>query len=572
MPEPQQTTTPQADNRTASQGEPQASLPSVDRTSVLQSRFETTLAHREALIRYERRDLIENHLDDVPMSPQARTLLKETLVKRLDTLKEHATQPSSDTARWTRLSHYALLRDCDPNSAQEFSETANQDATALLGSIRSQYSELDTSLTSLQQLDAHLRDIKLLIGLSPEATAQEAKRSFNAVFQQAASYPKEITQQHIETVLEKTKAFHTLQGEKAQSALHDILDSIDQTKTEHDSRWKSIAACVEKVGSNYLLRSDADSAGWKLSALGAPKADQLHSTQFVFTYQGQPPAAIGFSADALLSLLQKSDSPQAALETRLTAALEDRRKEQDGLQRQFDARLVLDPEQTLYLGVLPQAADRTTTNASFATALMANSILSGPGADDRRDLIISDAPLGEIRKTLSSLVEKNPQARNVVLDINQHGSPEGLLFREKIRAADIRKLAEDFPSLQFQVCTLACNGAGLISDMQQELQQHPEITSRISVLTQTKREMLNVLSSTADGTQSPKTTDFHAPATQLLFIRALLEKPGEVGRAFLRSDFETKEILPLDPEAIIRGNLLSTIPNKARNPAHSQHS
>ena len=548
------------------QAQSRQSLPAIDRKAATERLVLEAVNFPATAIAAERIDLLRSDILG-PLSQQqskqqfeeSKNIVVKELSKRLD---NQSSSPGPDTPAaksWQWLSEHNTLKRLAPQQASRLEPVANEHCELLLKNINSELlkARLDDSSSNLEAIDQALRKTKVLLALAPSEQAPSVETYLNSLVKEATSIGAGEIRVHLDELISAAKEFHQKSSTISKSQLVSVLSAAKSSPELADPLWNKLAPLLETEGQQVLFKTSSGET-WQLGALGRPNLQSAARCQLVFSCPEQNHAVFACTAESLSNLLAHGTSGKDSLEKRLEQAIVDRTQELDSDSRKSLASTTIDRQHCAFIAVAPEKLDPTTTNAMLGSALLARALTAGQNVESRRALLITESPIQSLTSELKSMLSEHPDLKDVVVDFNQHGSKSGLLFEQSVGAESLTALAEEFPNLKFHFNTLACNGGGLVDNLMLALKQQPELASRISLYTQVKPEMLNILSPSGTFGQRPSMMDFNSPTQQLLFIRSLMSHPGQIGRAFLESDEQGKSIAPLDSEAVINGNKLSS--------------
>ena len=495
-----------------------------------QFRFDPLRVARNAAQNANSADLVQAHVRELTRGLRA-------------TLQELSTEQPRNSdellrKQWTAFSQAALLEAFSQEAFKPFAPAIGEQRKAMLGTIE-KYSESGNAA----KLDIAFRSARILSEHAPQPDSATAKRLVEKVFEQTQKLPAQELIAYIDESVARTEKY--LQGRTAEYAkdLRSILELAQSKPEEVDSHWQLLRPQV-RVYSDAVRFVANDGQAWNVELLGRSTAKTSEAAQVVFRNAADGKVFVTFEANSLTETLRSGQ-----LSATLTSAVADARA--GNVMRAADPQLsvALDPAKTLVLSVHPAANDDVITNGGFGSLLLAR----GFGEQAAKKMIVSDNPLPEVIKALDAQVQAAPGTSDVVLDLNQHGTPGSLRFAQPIDARVLRELTERYPDLRFHVLSIACHGGGLVAGTLDQIAAHPELANRLTLFTQTKLQSRNMLSIYNPDTDSSAEPRHRAPLQQLLLARGLLSGTSDLGTAFRQADKATRTLLPLDAEAVIRG-------------------
>jgi len=216
-----------------------------------------------------------------------------------------------------------------------------------------------------------------------------------------------------------------------------------------------------------------------------------------------------------------------------------------------------------YIRVFPQDYDDVVTANLQSSSMMAYEFQQRYPGMEVEPPLFSDDPKVALREVISAAYNRTESpVRFFSLDLYNHGSSDSLNFKESLTADDIVDLSREFPEADFHVSTMACFGGGLRPGFERAFKDDPDLSSRISLFTQSKPNMVNYVPGSGTRTEGMEEHgyDFNIYSSfyYLYFMQALREDPlATYGEAAREADRRTKRTMLTDAEALINGKLVA---------------
>jgi hypothetical protein len=435
------------------------------------------------------------------------------------------------------------------------------------------------SAATIEELDALARRTRLAALLAPERYGEEQLATVRAVQTRLHQMDPESIISFSAKRLEESAAFKK------------------QILPEHEASFRKRLGFQDSSAKDQSNRSDPDSVDRSLNKQFAPHinivADALVDSNGKLTYTtktGETWAALPFAGSLFdlsvtLKRLPSTSSaspteqpfislPTAEMAELLTTKQLDRRlkdvverydAEQNPQSRTELRSLNLSPGKTALISVFSKFHDEVISTTLAPAFLLERALLSRYGRGCEPQLIFSDSPAAEIRRSVKTALAENPETQDIVLQIHEHGSPKSLQFKEPLTAKDLVAISNEFPAVRLHVMSIACFGGGLRPELQQEIKENPDLAKRLQLYTQTKP---NIEASVETVGKVPHVlkTEISTTAYMLNLIQHLNNPEIKTfGEAVDKADRESKQQSHNDPEALINGDLHSQMLPKGQS-------
>lgn len=203
-----------------------------------------------------------------------------------------------------------------------------------------------------------------------------------------------------------------------------------------------------------------------------------------------------------------------------------------------------------YLRIFHESWDNAMEN--LQSSMMMSSVLSSRYPNlTVAPILFSDQPAVTLKENIREAYEKG--TRSFYFDIQMHGLHHQFIsgedYKPSFAAPDLLALEQEFPGATFHVSTAACFGAGAREDFLKAFEEGTASKDKFSLFLQTKPTLPTVMGLTG------KETSFGIYYDMILMQSLLAGKT--YGEAVYEADTRAKEIMYLDAEEIIDGQLIT---------------
>lgn len=233
-----------------------------------------------------------------------------------------------------------------------------------------------------------------------------------------------------------------------------------------------------------------------------------------------------------------------------------------------------DSERIGWINLFPKDYDYVIAGDLQSSFILEKSLASRYSGFEGGTPVFTDDPETDSISRITELYSSG--MRNFYFNISNHGTPDGIQFKNPITADFFVKLVERFPDIKIFVGSIACFGGGLRDGLLKSFEKNPELRTKIFIFLQSKPDLINVAgisASLADfginpgnvtandmrdiaATGSKFSIDSYSTYTSLFFLKSFREG-NSYGNAFIDADKESKGIYYGDPESIIGGKLIT---------------